>query len=311
MIAALALRVWLRAFGRLPLRLLYALADAAGTAAWCASPRLRDVTLDHMRHALGTEAADAAGEDGAAGEGGAGRRRLARAARGSVRSAARYWADMARAAHLPPAAALDRIEAIEGVDGFLDAWDRGCGVLLVSAHLGNPETLVRAVGALGFDVLVLTEPLSPPAVHDLVHEVRRAPGVRFEPADRAGVREAIAQLRAGKALGVLADRDVLGTGLPQPFFGERARMPRGAVELALRTGAPIVTGFARRTRGERMRVVLDPPLRLERSGDREADAAAGMRRLTRALEAGIRASPEQWFALRPVWGGLALPPPGR
>ena len=64
MIAALALRVWLRGFGRLPLRLLYALADAAGTAAWCASPRLRDVTLDHMRHALGGEGGDAADEDG-------------------------------------------------------------------------------------------------------------------------------------------------------------------------------------------------------------------------------------------------------
>ena len=302
MIAALALRVWVRAFGRLPLCVLYALADAAGTAAWCASPRLRDVTLDHMRHAFG-------GEDGT-GEGGAGRRRLARAARGSVRSAARYWADMARAAHLPAAAAIDRIEAIEGMDGFLDAWDRGGGVLLVSAHLGNPETLIRAAGALGFDVLVLTEPLSPPAVHDLVHEARRAPGVRFAPADRAGVRAALAQLRAGKALAVLADRDVLGSGRPQPFFGERARMPRGAVELALRTGAPIVTGFARRTRGGRMRVVLDPPLRLERSGNREADAAAGMRRLTRRLEAGIRASPEQWFALRPVWRGLAPDRPG-
>ena len=297
MIAALALRVWVRAFGRLPLRVLYALADAAGAAAWCASPRLRDVTLDHMRHALGGE--------GAAGAGGPGRLRLARAACGSVRAAARYWADMARAAHLPAAAAIGRIEAIEGVDGFFEAWDRGCGVIFVSAHLGNPETLIRAIGALGFDVLVLTEPLSPPAVHDLVHEVRRAPGVRFAPAGRVGVREALAQLRAGKALAVLADRDVLGTGRPQPFFGERAPMPRGAVELALRTGAPIVTGFARRTRGERMRVVLDPPWRAGRSGDREADAAAGMRRLTRALEAGIRASPEQWFALRPVWRGLA------
>ena len=74
--------------------------------------------------------------------------------------------------------------------------------------------------------------------------------------------------------------------------------------MALRTGAPIVTGFARRTGGSRMRVSLDPPLHLERSGDREADVEAGMARVTRALEAGIRATPDQWFALHPVWRGL-------
>ena len=290
MIAATVLRVWIEAFGRLPLAALYTIADTAGTVAWFVSQRLRDVTMDHMRHVHG---------------GGAGPKTLARDARGNVRSAMRYWADMAYSAHVPPAATMDRIEAIDGIDGFFEAYDRGCGVVLVSAHLGNPETLIRAIGPLGIDVLVLTEPLSPPAVHELVHAVRQAPGVRFVPADRSGVRLAIQQLRAGNVLAILADRDVLGTGHPQPFFGERARMPRGAVELALRTGSPIVTGFGRRTSAEGMRVSLDPPLYLERSGDREADVEEGMRRVTRALEAGIRASPDQWFALQPVWRGLA------
>ncbi|MXW36333.1 MAG: lipid A biosynthesis acyltransferase, partial [Chloroflexi bacterium] len=50
---------------------------------------------------------------------------------------------------------------------------------------------------------------------------------------------------------------------------------------------------------------LDDPLYLEPSGDREADVEEGMRRVTSALEAGIRHSPDQWFALHPVWQGLA------
>lgn len=290
MVAATVLRVWIEVFGRLPLAVLYAIADVAGTLAWFASQRLRNVTTDHMRHAHDGEARPAD---------------VARAARGNVRTALRYWADMAHSAHLSPADTIDRIEAVDGFDRFFEAYDRGCGVMFVSAHVGNPETLIRVMGTFGFDVLVLTEPLSPPALHNMVHELRQAPGVRFVPADRSGVRLAIQQLRAGNVLAILADRDVLGTGHPQPFFGERARMPRGAVELALRTGSPIVTGFARRTTGERMRVALDPPLYLERSDDREADVEHGMRRVTAALEAGIRESPEQWFALQPVWRGLS------
>ena len=289
MLAYLALWVWIRVLGRLPLRALYGLADVAGTLAWYGSPRLRRVTLDHMRR-VSAEATP---------------RRNARAARGCVRSAARYWADMARAAHLPDADAFDRLESVEGVEHFFEAYDSGCGVLLLSAHLGNPELLGRAIGALGFDVLVLTEPLSPPRLHDLVHEVRQAPGARFVPADRGGVRLALEQLRAGRILAVLVDRDVLGTAPSRPFFGEPARLPSGAVELALRTNAKIVTGFARRAAGSRMRVTLDPPIELERSGDRAADVEAGMLRITRALEAGIGRSPEQWFALHPVWDGPA------
>ena len=94
---------------------------------------------------------------------------------------------------------------------------------------------------------MLTEPLEPPALHDYVHEVRSGSGVEFVPADRAGLRTALRHLRCGGVLGVLADRDVLGTGEPFPFFGERAPLPRGTVELAWSTGAAIVVGFVVRS----------------------------------------------------------------
>ena len=73
----------------------------------------------------------------------------------------------------------------------------------------------------------------------------------------------------------------------------------------LRANAEIVVGFVRRTERGGVRISIDPPLALPRGGDREADAAAGMALLARALERGIRESPEQWFALHPVWDDSA------
>ncbi|MYA19869.1 MAG: hypothetical protein F4Z25_06320 [Chloroflexi bacterium] len=277
---------WVRIFGRLPRRVLYAIADLGAAVAWYVSPRLRAVTRAHMRRACAPEATP---------------RERTRAARGCLRSAYRYWADLAWGAHRPAEQSLDRLEGVDGFEHFFAAHDRGCGVILVSAHLGSPEHMIRTVGALGLDVLVLTEPLSPPALHRLVHEVRAAPGVRFVPADMRGVRSALQHLRSGGMLAILGDRDVLGTGQPLPFFGEPARLPRGSVELALRADAEIVVGFVRHTERGGVRLSLDPPLRLRQSGDREADAAAGMDRVLRALERGIRESPDQWFALHPVW----------
>lgn len=274
---------------RVPVGVLYALADAAGSVAWGASGRLRGVTRDHMRHVLGN---------------GASAREIDRAARGCVRSATRYYVDFARYAGLESEAAFEQVDSIEGVEELFAAYDRGQGVVLASAHLGNPEFIAQALGSF-FDLMVLTEPLQPAELHELVHEVRERSGVRFVPVGASTARESVRQLRRGEVLGMLVDRDVLGNAPPFPFFGERAPMPTGAVELAWMTGAAVVVGFVMRSTTGRYRVVLREvtvPHRKDGSGDRAADVEAGMRSLVGAIEAGIAETPEQWFALSPIWG---------
>ena len=102
----------------------------------------------------------------------------------------------------------------------------------------------------------------------------------------------------------MGDRDIQRSGRLTPFFGERAALPTGPIELALRTNAAVVPGFAIRTRGGRRRITFLPELDLQRSDDREADLEAGMLAMARALEEGIGAAPEQWFVLQPIWSGI-------
>ncbi len=288
------IRVWfLRALmmvaPRVPVGVLYALADVAGWVAWGGSERLRGVTRDHMRHVLGS---------------GASRGAVDAAARGCVRSAVRYYVDFARYAGLEPEAAFEQVDEIIGVEELFAAYDRGQGVVLASAHVGNPEFIVQALAPL-FDLMVFTESLEPRALHELVHEVRQRSGVRFVPVSASAVRDGVRQLRCGGVLGMLIDRDVLGSAPPFPFFGERAPMPTGAVELAWMTGAAVVLGFVTRSTAGRYRIVLREvpvPHQKDGSGDRAADVEAGMRSVVSALEVGIGEAPEQWFALDSVWG---------
>jgi len=290
--------LWLlvHVLGRLPARALDTAAAAAGSLAWYAAPRLRAVTRDHMRRVLGP-AAPARARD--------------RAARGCVRSAARYYADFARSAHTPPDRVFTALDEIAGLDAFYDALDRGCGVILVSAHLGNPEFFMQAAGALDFRTLIFTEPLEPPRVHELVHRVRRRTGVEFVPADLQGVRQALTLLRAGGVVAAVSDRDVLGTARAFPFFGEPAPMPSGAVELARRTHATIIHGWMLRTRPGRYRIVLERVDLPAATGDRQADLESGMRALVERIERGIRQAPEQWFVLTPIWGAERRAPAER
>jgi KDO2-lipid IV(A) lauroyltransferase len=203
--------------------------------------------------------------------------------------------------HLPRDLAFAETDSYEGLAHLFAAADRGCGVIMISAHVGSPEFLARAAGYLGLDMLVLTEPLADPRINDLLKNARNTPGTRFVPADAAGLRATLAQLRNGGLVAIMADRDIQQRGRPVEFFGEPANLPFGPAELALRTGAAIVPGFVYRAHGVRKRLRYFPEVTFDRSGDREVDLKVAMSAVARALEAGILEAPGQWFALQPVW----------
>lgn len=290
MLHFVALWLLVRIGGAIPLGVLDRIAGAAGSAAWWGSRRLREVTRDHMRHVLG---ADASARD------------IDRASRECVRSAARGYAEFAHLHRLPPAVVRARITSTNGMDALAAAYAEGRGVIIVSAHLGAPQVISHAAPTFGIDMAGIAEPLRPQRVHDFVQGMRAVTGVRYFAATLAGLRESRAHLGGGGALGLLVDRDVLHTGRPYAFFGERARMPTGAVELARRTGAPIVAVWCyRAAEAGRYRLEARPVPLPPATGDREADVDSGMRAVLAALETAIRAAPGLWFPLSPVWGGL-------
>ena len=286
----IALWLLVRVGGRLPLAILDAIAGAGGTVAWWGSRRVREVTRDHMRHVLGRDAT-LAEVDGAARE--------------CVRSAARGYAEFAHLPRLSSEVVREHIVSTDGMDALAEAQAEGHGVIIVSAHLGAPEVISHCGPAFGIELGVIAEPLHPQRVHDLVQRVRAMRDARYFAAMLGGLRDARAHLAAGRALGILVDRDVLGTGRPYAFFGERALMPTGAVELARRTGAAIVTVWIyREPRAGHYRLVGRRLTLPPATGDRGADMDSGMRVVLASLEEAIRVAPGQWFPLAPVWSGL-------
>jgi lauroyl/myristoyl acyltransferase len=142
------------------------------------------------------------------------------------------------------------------------------------------------------------------------------------PADSAlAFRDLHAALRDGQVVVMLADRDVLGTGVEVPFFGAPARLPAGPVLLARRSGAPVLGVFSWR-RGYRRSGGAFVPLDLtgaeaEMENDNTASGPAlpttrlrgtaavarALRPFVGVLEDQIAAHPQQWVAaLTPIWG---------
>jgi lauroyl/myristoyl acyltransferase len=283
----IALLVVYKTLGWLPTRAAYAIARAAGDLSYVTQGRSRRHVKDNMRHVLGPDASE---------------REVSRAAREVFRNIMRYYADLIRLPRLDPYRLLKQDLTIHGLENLENALAEGKGVVLVSAHYGNPELTVQAMAGLGVHAYVLTEPLQPRQLSDLTHRLRSTHGHIYRPVGMSSVKGALRHLRGGGLVAILCDRDIQKTGQLLPLCGSPARLPVGAAMLAVRTGAQVLPAFSRRRGPGRNEVWIEPPLRLERTGDEEHDVRALTEKILARFEEYLRQDPGQWTVLEPVWG---------
>lgn len=215
-------------------------------------------------------------------------------------NSARSYFDFFRlpAMHL---AQVERLVRVEGEPHFWEAYRRGRGVVLVTAHLGSFDAAAQVLAARRIEVLILVEPIAPPPLLDLVVGIRRSHGIVIEPVGTAGLRRALEFLRAGQVVAVASDRAIQGRGARIDLFDEPILVPTGALDLALRCGAEVVPAFSIRQSGGRFTIFVEPALPLIRSGDRRRDIAANLPVLRDCLQKYIGAYPDQWVVFEPIW----------
>ena len=273
--------------GWLPARVLYGLANLTGELAYILFVRVRHRVWDNMRHVMGPTTPKA---------------ELRRAARQVFRNIARYYADLISRPRLDVQRLYDRQLVHYGLEeNLLAPLKRGKGVVLVSGHFGDAELVIQGLLPLGVKALALTEPLEPPALSRLVHRLRSSSGHTFLPVTLSNVKATLRYLKAGGLVALMCDRDIEGRSLRVPFCGTPANMPVGAVELAMRTGAPLVPVFAHRRDGNHHDVIAEPPVELARTGHAQADLETNVRRLLESFEPHLRRDPGQWTVLEAVW----------
>ncbi len=271
---------------RLPLGAAYLLATVLARMAYRGRRRLAANVRDNVRHVSAPGTSD---------------RDIEASVRDVFGNVAKYYVDLLRSAGFD-SATIDRERLIDrGYHHLAAAHARGRGVVIVSAHIGNPELAIQAMVHRGLPVLVLTEPLEPPALSRFIDEGRSAAGHRFLPATYDNLKEAFRTLRAGGAIAVMFDRDIQGRSIVIDVCGAPMRVPTGAFDLAHRTGAEVVPVFTRRRVDNRTDAVIEPPIEMPRTGDRDADVRAGVTAAFARLEPYLRAEPGQWLVLERLW----------
>jgi KDO2-lipid IV(A) lauroyltransferase len=128
----------------------------------------------------------------------------------------------------------------------------------------------------------------------------RGDGGELIPKGTVAARRAIAALRRGTHLTLLADQK-MNDGIPVPFFGRPAMTAPALAVLAVRFDCDVLPARVERLDSARFRLTVFPPLPLPRSGEPHADAAALMALAMRPWRRGSRDRPEQWLWVHRRW----------
>ena len=159
----------------------------------------------------------------------------------------------------------------DGLEHYLAARERGCGVLVLTGHLGAWELSSYFHSLVGYPMGLVIRRLDNPLVDEFVNRIRCRHGNRVIHKDDFA-RGLISSMRAGETVGILMDTNMTPPqGVFVPFFGTEACTASGLARVALKTDAAVLPGFLLWDAARRRYV-----LRL--AGRRWLYCAAGMRR---------------------------------
>lgn len=183
----------------------------------------------------------------------------------------------------------------QGAEHIEAAQAAGRGLLFLTPHLGCFEVTAQAYAArfgTARPMTVLYRPSRQAWLRDLVDHARERPGLRTAPTTLSGVRQLIAALKAGEAVGLLPDQvPPQGLGVWAPFFGRDAYTMTLSARLARSADATVLLSWGERLSWGRGYVIHVRPLAEPLPGEPEAAA----RVVNAAMESLVRESPAQYL----------------
>jgi lauroyl/myristoyl acyltransferase len=220
--------------------------------------------------------------------------------RPAVHSYLRYWHEAFRL----PAWSRERIRdtfTLDNVHLLDDAVRTGTGAVMVPGHLANWDH-AGAWAALRYgSVVSVAERLKPTKLFDQFLEFRRTLGMTIYGLGEPDLVRALArEIRAGRVVALMGDRDLGGGGVDVEFCGAPTTLPGGPALLSVLTGAPLYP-VGLWFEGEMLRGEILDQVPVPEGMDRRDQIQHMTQGVADALGGAIAAHPQDWHMMQRVW----------
>ena len=189
------------------------------------------------------------------------------------------------------------VSDFQGKEQIDRALSRGKGAMILTAHLGNWEMGGVFLSLLGYSLNVITVPDVAARLHDYRVRLRQEQRIKVITLNDT-LSSSLAVFKALKdneLVALLGDRELIGKGIPVTFFGQKVYFPIGPALLALLSDAALIPTFVLMGEGGKYLCLAEPPLPVQRTGNRDKDLAVNAQGIAEVMEKFIRSYPDQWF----------------
>ncbi len=192
-----------------------------------------------------------------------------------------------------------------GFENLVAARERGKGIVLITAHLGNWELggLLLALEGLPMTVVTIEEPST--ELTRWRDSYRRRLGIKTITvgSDKFAFVEMINTLRRNEIVAMLVDRPYENSGTPVQFLGQETLFSTAPALLWQHTDAAVLPAFVLQNKSGRYLSFADPMIPLEKAENPREALTLNTQRIASIFEAIIRRHPDQWFNYVPILEG--------
>ena len=268
----------------MPLGLALALANVIGQAAFLAARKYARITVENLQSVFGGEKTEA---------------EINRIARKVFVNIAKNAVELVRFPKISKSN-IDNILTMEGSEILDREFLKGKGILVITAHIGNWEMMAITLRIKGYPGVAVGKRIYFHKYDEYLNSLRRCHDVHIVYRDDSP-RKILKVLKSNAIVGIVADQDVDSVeGVFINFLGKKAYTPAGPAVLARATGAPLVPVIMIRD-GRRHRLIVNEPIELVDTGNKEADVVTNTQRWSDVIESYIRKYPDQWVWMHRRW----------
>jgi len=192
-----------------------------------------------------------------------------------------------------------RIE-IKGLDNLDNALKNGKGVVIFTAHIGNFEWGACRLAVEGYDIWGVSLVRKSKLTRRFFESKRLSKGLRTLYINK--MLNVFKILKNNEIVAIPSDWDPTGQAArPFKFFGKTAYLPTGALQIALKSGAPLVPSFIYRKDKYNHCLIIENPVDLIREGDKETMITKNMKKVIKIMEKYIRNNISEWEMFHDIW----------
>ncbi len=190
---------------------------------------------------------------------------------------------------------------IENENILRKEFEKGKGLIIITAHLGNWELLGAKLVAEGYPLNVIAKDQEDTYLNTVLVKTREKLGMINISKKTVSYKKILEVLKKGEVVGLLADQNGGKGGVFVNFFGLPASTYKGPAFFAFRSESPALPVFCLRTKMNTHKIKVLPPINVDNQKEKSKFIFEFTQAYTSIIEEEIRKCPEQWLWLHNRW----------